>query len=91
MQRVSGSHNSRHIATNVHDLCHKRFGQNFSTSSIRHVNDIYGEISVGSCDLVRVNTTLVSSEECVRGKHNILATFLRLYKSSTRSLASLYD
>ena len=78
MQRVSRSHKSRHIATNVHDLCHKRYGQNISTSSIGHVNDIYGEISVGSCDRVRVYTTLVSTEKCVRGTHNILATFTTL-------------
>ena len=33
--------------------------QNCSTSSTRHVHDIHGEISVGSCDPLRVNTTLV--------------------------------
>ena len=44
MRRVSASYNSPHIATNVHELCHKRFGQNCSTSSIRHVHDIHDEI-----------------------------------------------
>ena len=44
MRRVSASYNSPHIATNVHELCHKRFGQNCSTRSIRHVNDIHDEI-----------------------------------------------
>ena len=55
MRRV----NSPHIATNVHELCHQSFGQNCSTSSTRHVHDIHGEISVGSCDPLRVYTTLV--------------------------------
>ena len=44
MRGVSASYNSPHIATNVHELCHKRFGQNCSTSSIRHVHDIHDEI-----------------------------------------------
>ena len=44
MRRVSASYNSPHIATNVHELCHKSFGQNCSTSSIRHVHDIHDEV-----------------------------------------------
>ena len=59
MRRVSGSYNSPHIATNVHELCHKRFGQKCSTSSTRHVHDIHDEISVDSCDPVRNYTILV--------------------------------
>ena len=59
MRRVSASYNSPHIATNVHELCHKRFGQNCSTSYIRRVHDIHDEISVDSCDPVRVYTILV--------------------------------
>ena len=58
MRRVSASY-SPHIATNVHELCHKSFGQNCSTSSTRYVHDIHGDISVGSCEPIRVYTTFV--------------------------------
>ena len=59
MQRVSPSYNSPHIATYVHELCHKRFGQNCSKSSIRHVHDIHVKISVDSCNPVPINKILV--------------------------------
>ena len=46
LARVITRHKCPRVA---HELCHKRFGQNCSTSSIRHVHDIHGEISVDSC------------------------------------------
>ena len=84
MRRVSASYKSPHIATNFHVLCHQSFGQNCSTSSARHVHDIHSEISIGSCDPLRVHTTLVRSTICVREPHDIPASFLRV-------LASLYE
>ena len=53
MLRVSANYNSPQIATNVNELCHKSFGQNCSTTSIQHVHDIHGKISVGSCNLYK--------------------------------------
>ena len=80
---------------NVHGLCHKRFGQNCSTSSIRHVHDIRSEISIDTCDHVRVYTTLV---RVLRNVYENLTTilrhiyeFLRVCKGSQRPLASLCD
>ena len=95
MRRFSASYNSPHIATNVHELCHKRFGQNCSTISIQHVADIHGEIQVDSCDPVRVYTILVRVLRYVYESHMTFLrhvyTFLRVCRSSARSQARLYD
>ena len=67
MRRVSASYNSPHIATNVHALRYKRFGQNCSTSSIRHVHDIHGEISVDSLrSCTSLYDTCTSNAMCTR-------------------------
>ena len=95
MRRIRTSYNSLHIVTNNHELCHKRFGQNYSTSFIRHIHDIHGEISAGSCDPVRVYRTLVRVLRYVYENHTTFLRhvyeFLRVCKSSARSIAILYD
>ena len=76
-------------------MCNNSFGQNSSTSSTQYAHDIQGEISACSCDPVRVYTTLVRVLRYVYENHMTFLRhfyeFSRVCKSSTRSLASLYD
>ena len=90
MRRVSASYNSPHIATNVHEFCHKRFGQICSTSSIRYVHDIHDVLR--SCTSLYDTCTSFaiwyeSHTTFLRHVHE----FLRVCRSSARSLASIYD
>ena len=85
MRRVSVIYNSPHISTNVHELYHKRFGQNCSTTSIRHVQRYScRNISRLLRSCTSLYDTYTSSAICVREPHDILTTCLRV-------LASLYE
>ena len=72
---------SPHIATKVHELCQKSFGQNCSTSSTGHVHDIHGDISVGSCDPIRVYTLVYEIESV--GKIHPLFERIKLVSNQT--------
>ena len=87
MGRANTGYNSPYIATNVHELCHKSFSQNYSTSST-YVHDIHGDISVGSCNPLQV---LLYVYEMHTTSLRYFYELLRVYKSSARSLACLYD
>ena len=75
MRQVSACYNSPHIAKNVHELRHKRFGQNCDhvrvyTTLVRVLRNVYENL-----------TTIL--------RH--IYEFLQVCNGSARPLASLYD
>lgn len=84
MRRVSASYNSPHICTKSTSCV-----TNISVKTVlRHVHDIHGEISVGSGDPLRVNTTLVRGLRYVYENHT---TYCDMSTSPCELIRVLHD